>query len=148
MSYGTLILKLCSFIVHSTATNQRCLWFLELSMICGKNCKIKWEDDFICSFFLCFIHEKTKTAKWKSKYCFFINNKNDRNKTWKNNINTCNLFWWSCCLLMKLLSLNTISYWSLSNEITTLYKMRFYQKADWWFWSFLICHLNNQWFSS
>ena len=54
-----------------TAANQHCLWFLELSVICGKNYKIKWEDDSICSFFSCFIHGKTKTAKWKNRLCFY-----------------------------------------------------------------------------
>ena len=53
-----------------TTANQRCLWFLELSVICGKNCKIKCEGGSICSFFSCFSHEK-KNAKWKSKYCFY-----------------------------------------------------------------------------
>ena len=55
-----------------TAANQRCLRFLELSIICGKNYKIKWEDDSICSFFSCFSHEKkTKRLQNERANCVF-----------------------------------------------------------------------------
>ena len=87
-----------------TTGNQHCLWFLELSVICWKNYKIKWEDDSICSFFSCFSHEKTKRLQNERANIVFINNRNDRNKTWKMVLipvicfDRFVVYQWNCCL--------------------------------------------------
>ena len=54
-----------------TTANQHCLWFLELSIICGKNYKIKCEDDSICSFFFVLFMKKQKNRKMKEQILLF-----------------------------------------------------------------------------